>query len=419
MEENLSLKERMAEAGFTQAELAEAVNADLRAAGYEGSVSDRTVRNWLTGRTRWPHRRQRAALEAVFNCPAVELGFVPRRGEPSSPDIPATEETVLRRHFFSVSTGVALAPVAQQRVGASEVQRLLSKFAVLIASDHRYGGKITIETQASALAGEALSLQAQGTASQRVRGALYGCAASFTSSAMWAAIDGRRFDAAQRHFDRASSLAAMSGDPTIPFRIWSHAGSLYRHLARPADALAANDVARNLPIARRDPMFASLGHARHAAIHGLTGDTRAVRQALGHAQDALRQADPNEQRPMWLNAFYDQAELENLALAAYLSLGNYEEAEAHAHRSLALVRPEMRRTRAITTTRLAHAQLGQGDLEPAVATAISVPTDPVGQHPRVLGMLSDFGNALHIAAPKSPSTRTWTEYVHASQRNPQ
>ncbi|MFD4696405.1 helix-turn-helix transcriptional regulator [Streptomyces niveus] len=419
MEDNQSLKRRMAEAGFTQAELAEAVNADLRAAGYEGSVSDRTVRNWLTGKTRWPHRRQRAALEAVFNCPAVELGFIPRRGEPSSSGMASPEDSVLRRHFISVSTGAALASVAQQRVGASDVQRLLSKFAVLIASDHRYGGKLTIETQASALAGEALSLQARGTASQRVRGALYGCAASFTSSAMWAAIDGRRFDAAQRHFDRASSLAAMSGDPTIQFRIWSHAGSLYRHLARPADALAANDVARNLPVARRDSMFASLGHARHAAIHGLTGDPRAVRQALGHAQDALQQADPHEQRPMWLNAFYDQAELDNLALAAYLSLGKYEDAEAHAHRSLAMVRPEMRRTRAITTTRLAHAQLGQGDLEHAVATAISVPTDPIGQHPRVLGMLSDFGNALHIAAPTSPSTRTWTEYVHASQRNSQ
>ncbi|MEV8406424.1 helix-turn-helix transcriptional regulator [Streptomyces niveus] len=419
MEDNQSLKRRMAEAGFTQAELAEVVNADLRAAGYEGSVSDRTVRNWLTGKTRWPHRRQRAALEAVFNCPPVELGFIPRRGEASSSGTAQPEDSVLRRHFISVSTGAVLASVTQQRVGASDVQRLLSKFAVVIASDHRYGGKLTIETQASALAGEALSLQARGNASQRVRGALYGCAASFTSSAMWAAIDGRRFDAAQRHFDRASSLAAMSGDPTIQFRIWSHAGSLYRHLARPADALAANDVARNLPIARRDPMFASLGHARHAAIHGLTGDPRAVRQALGHAQDALQQADPNEQRPMWMNAFYDQAELENLALAAYLSLGNYEEAEAHAHRSLALVRPEMLRTRAITTTRLAHAQLGQGDLEPAVATAMSVPTDPIGQHPRVSGMLSDFGNALRIAAPTSPFTRTWTDYSHTSQRNPQ
>lgn len=277
MEGNQILKARMAESGFTQAELAEAVNADLRAAGYEGTVSDRTVRNWLTGKTRWPHHRQRAALEAVFKCPVAELGFAPRGGDSSGTAPP--EDPVHRRRFVSASAGIALtatAPAygAQPRVGASDVQRLLAKFAVVIASDHRYGGKLTIETQASGLAGEAMALQARGTASQRVRGALYGCAASFTSSAMWAAIDGRRFDAAQRHFDRASSLAAMSGDTTIPFRIWSHAGSLYRHMVRPADALAANDVARRLPIARRDPLFASLGHARHAAIHGLTGDAR-------------------------------------------------------------------------------------------------------------------------------------------------
>jgi hypothetical protein len=211
----------------------------------------------------------------------------------------------------------------------------------------------------------------------------------------------------------------MSGDPTIQFRIWSHAGSLYRHMARPTDALAANDVARNLPIARRDPMFASLGHARQAAIYGLTGDSRAVRQALGHAQHALQQADPDQQRPMWLNAFYDQAELDNLALAAYLALGNYEDAEAHAHRSLALLRPHMQRTKFITTARLAHAQLGQGDLEPAVATAMSLPTDSIGQHPRVTGLLQNFGNTLRTVAPSSGSSRAWDQYTHNSPRNPQ
>nr|WP_079022876.1 helix-turn-helix transcriptional regulator [Streptomyces odonnellii] len=423
MEGNQILKARMSECGFTQAELAEALNSDLRAAGYEGSVSDRTVRNWLTGKTHWPHHRQRAALEAIFNCPVTELGFVPR-GEDSSRTAPS-KDPVHRRRFISASTGVALAATAvpahgaRPRIGESDVWRLFAKFAVLIASDHRYGGKLTIETQASALAGEAITLQGRGTASQRVRGALYGCAASFISSAMWAAIDGCRFDAAQRHFDRASSLATMSGDSTIQFRIWSHAGSLYRHMGRPADALAANDVARRLPVARRDPLFASLGHARHAAIQGLTGDMRAVRHTLGHAREALEQADPAEQRPLWMNAFYDQAELENLALAAYLALGDYESAEAHAHRSLALLRPEMRRTHSITTARLAQSQLGQGDLELAVATAMSIPTDPTGQHPRVTSMLQDMGNTLRLTAPSSPHTRIWDEYAHASRRSPQ
>ncbi|MDJ1138160.1 helix-turn-helix transcriptional regulator [Streptomyces iconiensis] len=422
MQGNKILKARMTELGFTQSELAETVNADLRAAGYEGTVSDRTVRNWLTGKSRWPHLRQRAALEAVFDCPVTELGFAPR-GDVSPRRAPP-EDPVQRRRFVSATAGALMGTAAntpahgaQPRVGSGDVQRLLSKFAVVVASDHRYGGKLTIETQASALAGEAIALQARGTASQRVRGALYGCAASFTSSAMWAAIDGRRFDTAQRHFERAASLASMSGDSTIQFRIWSHAGSMYRHMARPADALATNDVARRLPIARRDPLFASLGHARHAAILGLTGDTRAVRQALGHAEDALQQAEPGTRRPVWMTAFYDRAELENLALAAHLALGDYEGAEAYAHRSLALLRPEMQRTRAITTARLAHAQLGQGDLEPAVTTAMAIPFDPVGQHPRVEGMLQSFGEALHLIAPSSPHTRGWDAYARDSKRH--
>ena len=233
---------------------------------------------------------------------------------------------------------------------------------------------------------------------------------------MWAAIDGRRFDAAQRHFERASSLATLSGDATIQFRIWSHAGSMYRHMERPVDALAANDVARNLPCTRRDPLFASLGHARHAAIHGLTGDAKAVRHTIGHAQDALRQAAPDEWRPLWMTAFYDQAELENLALAACLALGDYEAAEAHAHRSLALLRPEMQRTRAITTARLARAQLGQGAMDSAVGTAMSIPRDATGQHPRVSGMLQDFGSVLRLIAPSSEPARTWDQFVQDSRR---
>ncbi|MFJ8468828.1 helix-turn-helix domain-containing protein [Streptomyces swartbergensis] len=65
MEGNAGLISAMREAGFKQAELAEAVNEYLRLHGHEGTVSDRTVRNWLTGKSRWPHPRQREALELL------------------------------------------------------------------------------------------------------------------------------------------------------------------------------------------------------------------------------------------------------------------------------------------------------------------------------------------------------------------
>ncbi len=96
----------------------------------------------------------------------------------------------MRRRTFASSAAAAAVATAvpgiagPRRVGHSEVGRLEAKFAAIIAQDHRFGGLRSIETQASALAGEALSLLQRGTAGQRVRNNLYACAASFTSSAL-------------------------------------------------------------------------------------------------------------------------------------------------------------------------------------------------------------------------------------------
>ncbi|NBE50625.1 hypothetical protein GUY60_04130 [Streptomyces sp. YC537] len=313
---------------------------------------------------------------------------------------------------LALAATAARPAAARTRIGSGDVQRLHTKFAEIIAKDHRQGGSLSIENQALGLAGEALGLLQRGSCSQRIQNAIYATAASFTSSAMWAATDGRRFDAAQRHFDRASSLAGMSGDQAIQFRIWSHAGSLYRHLARPVDALAANDAARRLTLVRRDPLFGALGHARHAAIHGVHGDLAAIRRCMGQAEDAFDRAASDEPRPVWMRAFFDQAELHSLATAAYLAAQDYATAEAHAHRSLVYLRPNLTRSRAITTARLARAQLGQGDLGPAVATATSIPGSSM-DHPRVAGMLNSFTRALSEVAPRSPETRQWNEFTNA------
>nr|WP_244420319.1 hypothetical protein [Streptomyces hygroscopicus] len=62
-------------------------------------------------------------------------------------------------------------------------------------------------------------------------------------------------------------------------------------------------------------------------------------------------ADPHTHRPVWMTAVCDQAELAELALSAYLSLGDFERAGAQAHRSLTLLRPSMQRDRALVTAR--------------------------------------------------------------------
>jgi hypothetical protein len=134
------------------------------------------------------------------------------------------------------------------------------------------------------------------------------------------------------------------------------------------------------------------------------------------AQD--EDSGPAAQRPLWLTAFYGQSELESLSLAAYLSLGDYARAETHARSCLDLLPGHMHRSRAIATARLSLAQLGHRDLDTAVTTAISIPTDASTSHPRVVGILSRFGRTLAALAPDSESARTWDEYTHANRRNP-
>lgn len=409
----------MDENGHSSNSLAEAVNsAQERLTGRPGGHDGSSVRAWKSGRIRWPKSATRKALEDVTGLPATSLGFVPRGLAPSTPASPQEDPDMKRRTLvggIAAAAAAAAAPgtAAPRRIGMSDVDRLQQRFAEIIASDHRHGGQLGIEQRAAALADEALNLQNAGSATQRVRSSLYACAASFRSSAMWAAIDGRRYDDAKAHMREAQALAEMSGDQAIKFRIWSHAGTMYRHMGRPADALAANGVARGLHITRRDPMFACLGHARQAATLGLTGDNAAVQRALGCAQDALGRANQDLARPVWMTAACDGAELETLALAAHLRLGNFEQAEAHAHRSLTLLRPQMQRDRAINTVRLAHAQLAQGDADAATATAMKVPADVATQHARVSRMLQEFGAALRATAPGSPTAQTWTEHAAA------
>ncbi|MFF5019110.1 XRE family transcriptional regulator [Streptomyces sp. NPDC001165] len=415
---NTILEAWMREHGHSSSSLAEAVNAaQERLTGRRGGHDGSSVRTWKSGRVRWPKSATRKALEDVTGLSATALGFVPP-GRAQSTPAPEQEDPDMKRRTLAggiaAAAATAAAPgTALRRIGTSDVDRLQHRFAEIIASDHRHGGQLSIEQRAAALADEALNLQNAGSATQRVRSNLYACAAAFRSSAMWAAIDGRRYDDAQRHLREAQALAEMSGDLAIKFRIWSHAGSMFRHLGRPADAFAANDVARGLSITRRDPMFASLGLARQAAIHGAAQDLTGTRRAFDQAQDALERTDPRDYRPVWMLAFYDQAELDSLALSAYLALGDYPTAESHAHRCLSALRPHMARSRAITQTRLAHAQLAQGEPDAATATAMKVPATAATQHPRVSRMLQEFGAALRATAPGSPTVQTWTEHTAA------
>lgn len=67
----------------------------------------------------------------------------------------------------------------------------------------------------------------------------------------------------------------------------------------------------------------------------------------------------------------------------------------------------MIRSRAITTTRLAHAQLAQGAPDAATAIAMKVPAESATHHAWVARMLQEFGAALRATAPGNSTVQTW------------
>lgn len=380
--------------------------------GCYGKVNERHIFKLLSGEHRSPNGQLRTALENITGLPAAELGFV-SRGRKNADSCPTPEDDPLYRRTFlaaAAAAGASLtAPSAvRRRLGSADVDRMNAKLAAVVSMDDKYGGTRELQQHAAQLAEETAQLQNTHMASARIRSELYGVAAAFTASAMWAAIDGRRLTEAEPYLNRAVTLAGLAKNRQVLFRVWGHAGIMYRHLGRPADALAAAEAARATSITRSDPLYASLATARLATYHADMGDDRSALRAIGLAQAGYDRADQARHRPPWM-AFYDQAELDSLATFAYLRLGRWEDAERHAHRSLAGLRPDLARNRALTHANLALAQLGQGDIEPAVATAQNVPA-AMTVNGRVSMLLTDFTTRLVTVAPRSAETAAWLEY---------
>jgi len=421
---NQALADWMDHHQVTAAELAELVNDAMdQLTGRRGNVSERTVFRWLSGENRWPQDRQRLALENVTGRPATRLGFVPRGRNPAPAPV-LQEDPVHRRAFITATTGTALAvaapnvnaaprSAARPTVGLADVQRLRNRLAELYEQDDKNGGGFDLEEQANQEVKRTLGLQQNGSATGRVRSRLYALGAAFTATAMWAAVDSGRLSDAQRYMEQAVTLAGLSGDGQVQHQTWRYAAMLADQQGRHADAIAAAEAAMVTAAHRRDPLYASLSHARLALATASAGDhTRALR-ALDRATSAYGRANLTEPRPASMG-FYTPGELHGLTGITHYRLGRAGEAEYYAHQCLSALHPDQRRNRAYYTAKAALAQLSQGDLEQATVTAAAVMPPPgtasTGRVPRLLGT---FTSALNMKAPGAALTREWNERTRA------
>lgn len=412
--DNFALRRAIAALDIGHAELAHRINQHTESeSGRYGTCTERTVHNWVSGRTRWPNARQRAGLEAVFDRPAELLGFVPRGQRPASPP-----EAAVRRRTFITSGPTAAAAAAvpmlagRRTVGLADIERARAGLRTLDAVDDHQGGHAALERAALAGARQAIELQQSGTASERVRQRLFGVAAAYTATAAWSCIDSRAFDRARRHLDRCATLAGLARDSTAQLRVWNSIAILANSQGEYGDAVAAARAAQATRITRRDPLFASMAHARVAVALANLGDRQAALRSIGLAGEALART-AEQHRPTWV-AFYGPAELHVLTAIVHERLGDAEQSESASHQALSALPPQFRRNRALATARLALAQVRQGDAELATDTAQGVIGLMAGlpQPGRIRTALGDFHRELLTLSATTPSAREWADRFH-------
>lgn len=320
-----------------------------------------------------------------------------------------------RRSFLCATSATAaspLVPVTSYSIGNREVTSIRKKLDVLNDLDQEQGGHDALERAALDTAAEALALQHK-PASQQTKRRLFGLAADLTATAAWTALDAREFVRARSHLDQALSLAGMGRDSTTELRVWKTLAMLGFITHQPSQALAAAQAAQRTTVARRDPMYAALGHTQTAVAHASLRDRQATLRSLGRAEDALIKVTESE-RPTWVS-FFGPGELYSVVASTQQDLSRHAEAEAASYRALAVLPERFRRNRAAVTARLAISLVHQGEIEQGCAKAEEV-FQLMDGNPlpgRLRSLIGDFYRDLLTKAPDTQATREWGDRFRA------
>ncbi|MFE2283855.1 helix-turn-helix domain-containing protein [Streptomyces sp. NPDC059443] len=404
---NAVLKAQMDELGLKQDELARQMNTALQnLTGRPGDVSARTVRNLLNGATRRPIGRTCIALEEVFGRPVADLGFAPPRSAASA------EDPLHRRTLLLAATGTAAAaviPARPLRLGQSDADRFHREYTELLRDDSRLGGTRRMENKAVELAARAQSSLAGGGASDRIRRRMYRLASDVTCLAAFAAIDARAPQRARAHLDKALTLAGLARDGEAMYRVWDHLMLASSQRENHAEAAAGAEVMKQSSVARRDPLYASLGYMRHAnALARLRQPAESLR-ALDLAEKAFGRA--GGERPSEWITFYSPAEFGALSSYVWTALGEHARAESCLHRTLAALPDDMVRNRALFTAHLSLSQVRQGEVELACATgrrAYGMLLPESGSQ-RTTNTLARTRQVIAATGTKAPEVLSWIE----------
>lgn len=192
-------------------------------------------------------------------------------------------------------------------------------------------------------------------------------AAGLTEMAGWMAHDSGRNAAAARHFQRALNLARAGEAAALTAQVWASRAHLALHRADNTTALIAAEGAWQYLDGSEDIALRGRVLAMRMRAHAVNSDAEASRNTLAQAERLLNTGFPTSTSD-WTSPF-DLGSLMSEAARSMCELGEYTVAAEYARRALELRTPDRARARSLALLTLAHALIGQGEIDEAGTVA--------------------------------------------------
>ena len=451
---NTALAELIAQAHWSNGEVASAVNHVGREFHLTLRYDDSSVWHWIKGTV--PRRRVHPVILEVFRrrlrrpVTIADLGF-PVEDEDVNIGLTLTEDPVIalrqladadlaRRAFlthaaFSV---LALASVVPRdhadaltrlqrssravlhpgaRVGVADIEAVRDLTASLTAVDERLGGQHGRESVVMWLAQDVTAMCNGRFASDSIRAQMFSAAAEVAYLAGWKSHDAGLDSLAQRYYLQAHQLADRAGNP-------EHSAYILRIMAH--HALDINQPQHCIDVAEEalhlvtttssSPRLHAFYAATVARAHAAAGNTRHAGIWLARAE-TLSARDDDEAVPSWVSlGGAPETRMASHTAKTLTALGRYQEAEPLYRLAAGRWNPVTHpRVLALSVHQLGRAQAAQGHLDQACATwsgSFDVLTPASRSSVRARKAMSDIRTI--IAAPRhrnsAAAKQLWTMF---------
>ncbi|MEV5605531.1 transcriptional regulator [Streptomyces sp. NPDC052299] len=295
-----------------------------------------------------------------------------------------------------------------QRIGEGAVAKVEAMARRLRQADDADGGGTVLADASSGLLLVERLIRTR-TYSDQHRSRLY-AAASDLARQRAAALFDLRGECADGTYDTALRTSQVAGDSALGANVLSFWSMSAYNTGRLHDAVAMANTALASVRGRTTPRVEAQLTTRRGRARAHLGDPRCWAD-FDRAEELLDRAAGHED-PAWVY-WFDQAEIMGARASSHRDLGQHDRAEAVFVQANAQFSTTTVRTHALYLSRQADAQLEQGKVDQACATASAALdlTETISSH-RTRGPLRDF--AQRLISYSQPCARDFYERARLS-----